>query len=158
PANCLGLTDCNDNNAMQYRMASVRVDSDGDGYCTAAPAVMQCIGNSAPSGYALTCNATTDCRDSNPFATTNCNLALESPHVAKSCGGGNPPSTTSPVYVGCPQGFTSTMAYSLGNNALITCTHVFNPGNSNINVTATCNAGPVSTSGECWVSVTCTAN
>ncbi|MFT3710133.1 MAG: MopE-related protein [Archangium sp.] len=158
-ANCVNTTDCNDNNNLIFVNTSLRVDADNDGYCTAAPATTQCIGTNPPMNYrrANTCNlSATDCKDTNQYATTACNLALESPHVAKSCGGSNPSSTTMPVYVACPQGFSSTAAFNQSSGS-VTCSNTFNAGQSTTNVTATCIA-PITSSGECWISVTCTAN
>jgi|APLak6261675434_1056106.scaffolds.fasta_scaffold00116_10 hypothetical protein len=74
-SNCLQPDDCNDGNGAVFRIASVRNDSDGDGYCAGA-AVNACIGSSPPAGQRLAANcAGDDCRDSNQYATTSCTIS-----------------------------------------------------------------------------------
>lgn len=65
PSHSQGL-DCALGNAALYRYEQTRGDADADAYC-AGPAVMQCVGNSAPAGrrFAADCTATDDCNDQN---------------------------------------------------------------------------------------------
>ena len=58
-------TDCNDRDPSGFLAINVRVDSDGDTYCTSAPASDKCTDGSAPTGFTLTgsCKPTLDCDD-----------------------------------------------------------------------------------------------
>ncbi|MBL8954990.1 MAG: putative metal-binding motif-containing protein [Myxococcaceae bacterium] len=73
PAECITQSDCNDSNANLYRLLSVRLDGDGDGYCFGQP-TSQCSGLTPPAGFRLPgqCNAADDCRDTNPAAGAQC--------------------------------------------------------------------------------------
>jgi hypothetical protein len=71
-ADCLGI-DCADTNAALYQVLPLRTDGDGDGFCVGA-ATNQCVGAAAPGGQRLAsaCNATDDCKDTNPLANQVC--------------------------------------------------------------------------------------
>jgi hypothetical protein len=63
---CATSDDCNDNNASVFQWLTVRVDADGDSYCTGS-AFQACSGNSPPAmlRLATSCQATDDCDDAN---------------------------------------------------------------------------------------------
>ncbi len=107
---CQLAEDCNDTNATLYDLASLRTDTDGDGYCVGASS-SQCIGASPPGGQRLAtaCAGVDDCRDTNAQATTACTLVsgYQTSFATKSCGIGQPASETRAVSVtvACPPGF-----------------------------------------------------
>lgn len=101
--------DCNDNNASLFRSWSVRPDGDGDGYCF-GPTTMQCGSNSPPMGFRqpTQCNATDDCRDTNPLANVSCTLvgAYTTTSATKTCAFVPPTqSFTVSIATACPLGF-----------------------------------------------------
>ncbi len=69
---CRMTTDCDDNNPALFVNYNARIDMDNDSFCTAAPAADFCIGSTVTAGLRnpVTCNATTDVIDTNPFATS----------------------------------------------------------------------------------------
>ena len=106
-ANCQMPDDCNDGSASVFRIASVRQDSDADGWC-AGNAVSQCIGSSPPSGLRLAANCQgDDCRDTNSQATSSCTLvgAYTTNSRTQTCPNGAQ-SFTLNVLTACPLGFT----------------------------------------------------
>lgn len=114
---CSAEDDCNDADAAIYRQMSLRTDADADTYCTAAAAVVTCIGAAVPSGKvaAATCNATADCLDTNAHAGAVCSTNVVSNTYDRLCDIGQPVSTNWSFWWTCPTGFLTSSA-SFGDN------------------------------------------
>lgn len=67
--------DCNDGDGGAYRVASLYVDADGDGWCTGTET--RCIGATTPAGYATSCSAYSDCAPGNPAAYQNVDVRFD---------------------------------------------------------------------------------
>lgn len=159
-AACQAADDCDDANAMAYRAVSLRPDADGDGFCAAAIST-QCIGATVPAGMRLaeTCDATTDCKDTNPHATSTCSYVVSSTVFLKSCGVGSPATQSGTVSVVCTTGFRVDGLVGVNNSDgnVTTCSAAFASGNATQTVTQTCNFAATGAS-TCYLSVACVAN
>ncbi|MFZ5446106.1 MAG: MopE-related protein [Myxococcota bacterium] len=87
---CLPTSDCQDGVGSVWRLVSVRRDADRDGYCTGI-VEQPCVGTTVEDVLpqyreASTCNAVSDCRDTNPVATTSCAFTVTSAGRIKACG------------------------------------------------------------------------
>lgn len=115
---CQATDDCDDVNPLLYRTAALRIDGDGDGYCTSAAVYAACVGATLPAGtrLAATCNATNDCKDDNLHATTTCSASASSNTVDKICDVGFAVTTSASFTWSCPVGFVTQSAYLLDDN------------------------------------------
>ncbi|MFO0597350.1 MAG: MopE-related protein [Myxococcaceae bacterium] len=136
--------DCNDSSSTTWANQVVQSDADNDGWC-AADAAPMCLGSTAPVGkrFPINCAAGTDCKDTNPNATSTCSIpaGYQTSLATKSCGIGIPGSqifSVSPTQT-CPAGFqylygvVGQTSVSMTGNTGGTCTT-----NSGTSVTMTC--------------------
>jgi hypothetical protein len=101
PSTCLSAsTDCNDTNSSQSFLMNVRVDADGDGYCSGAPS-STCGGTVAAVGLRSTpsCTPTDDCDDNSSARFLNHTVRRDADAdsycagpTQTQCGGATPPS------------------------------------------------------------------
>lgn len=156
PSGCTGFgaDDCNDSNPAQYFISQVRADGDGDTYCAGA-AFGQCGNGTAAPGtrLATSCNATDDCRDSNPQARANCSLpgAYTTFSHVQTCPNGAQ-SFTLTVQTPCPFLFHLS-SYAPEKNGLPNAG--FCQTNSSTSITQTCNGFDGS---NCRIVGTCVAD
>ena len=135
---CVDRTDCADNDGSKYRMVGMRTDADGDGYCNGTGTTNLCVGTTAPTGYRfpVSCNATLDCRDTNPNATASCVTTVQSNQQSKYCGS-QPATETFTFTYTCPTGFYAASAaasrqYSNCADGSCTCPGTSCPGNTGV--------------------------
>ena len=113
---CASTVDCNDSSATAFLSYVVRSDSDNDGYCFGVSST-QCAGSSLPPNTRLSsaCNATEDCKDTNPYAGATCVQvgAYWTGPAQKDCGLGFPQSIAVSLSSSCPAGFSRSGLYAL---------------------------------------------
>ena len=153
PFNCITQNDCNDADPARYQLLSVRPDGDNDGYCF-GPITSQCSGASPTTGFRLpnTCNATDDCRDTNPLANATCIISdgYRTTSATKACFAvpATESFTVSATAV-CPLGFTLGTLSTVRTAGTGSCS-----ATSQTSLSMTCNGLDGAT---CRISGTCNA-